>query len=134
MKNLLILATILFTASHSLAQDAFCPTDHIVESHLKFSDLSEGEKVEAIEALLAGSCYYKGIKLWGKIQFVNSFPDIKIQYVESFPDLKVKFVNSFPDKCGLWQTVESFPDIKVQVVNSFPDIKIKVVESFPGVD
>ena len=134
MKNLLIIVTLLLPVSYAWAQDCSCPTDQIVESHLKFSDLTESEKTEAIAALGSGSCYYKGIKLWGKVQFVNSFPDIKIQYVESFPDLKVKFVNSFPDKCGLWQTVESFPDIKVQVVNSFPDIKIKVVESFPGVD
>ena len=134
MKNLLIMATMLLTVSYAWAQDFSCPTDQIVESHLKFSDLTESEKTEAIAAFVSGSCYYKGIKLWGKVQFVNSFPDIKIQYVESFPDLKVKFVNSFPDKCGLWQTVESFPDIKVQVVNSFPDIKIKVVESFPGVE
>jgi hypothetical protein len=77
-------------------------------------------------------CSFNGLPLHGKVQFVESFPDIKIQYVESFPDLKVKFVESFPDECGEWQIVESFPDIKVQVVTSFPDIKVKVVESFPG--
>lgn len=77
-------------------------------------------------------CSYKGMKLHGKIQFVNSFPDLKVQVVESFPDLKVKIVDAFPDECGKWQIVTSFPDIKVQVVESFPDIKIKFVESFPG--
>ena len=95
---------------------------------------SEIEKAEAIEALMSGSCYYKVIRLWGEIQFVISFSDIKIQYEESFPDTKVKFVASFPDKCGLWQITESFPDIKVQIVASFSDIKVKVVESFPWVD
>ncbi len=77
-------------------------------------------------------CSFNGLPLYGKVKFVESFPDIKIQFVESFPDLKVKFVNSFPDECGEWQIVESFPDIKVQVVESFPDIKVKMVESFPG--
>jgi hypothetical protein len=134
MKKLLILATMLFTFGATMAQDCECSDVQIVESNMKLSDLSEIEKAEAIEALMSGSCYYKGIKLWGKIQFVTSFPDIKIQYVESFPDIKVKFVTSFPDKCGLWQITESFPDIKVQIVTSFPDIKVKVVESFPGVD
>lgn len=78
------------------------------------------------------SCSYNGIQLYGKVKFVDSFPDIKVQVVDSFPDLKVKIVNSFPDECGKWMIVDSFPDIKVKIVESFPDIKIKFVESFPG--
>ena len=71
-------------------------------------------------------------KIYGKIQFVNSFPDYKVQIVNSFPDLKVKVVNSFPDKPGKWKIVNSFPDYKIQIVNSFPDFKVKYVNSFPG--
>ena len=56
------------------------------------------------------SCTYNDISLYGKVQFVNSFPDLKIQYVDNFPDLKVKMVNNFPDRCGEWQVVESLPD------------------------
>jgi hypothetical protein len=78
-------------------------------------------------------CSFNGIKLYGKIQFVESFPDITIKVVESFPDLKVKIVDSFPNECGEWQIVDSFPDIKIKIVESFPDIEIKFVESFPGV-
>ncbi len=77
-------------------------------------------------------CTYNGFALYGKIQFVESFPDITIKVVESFPDLEVKIVDSFPDDCGEWQIVDSFPDLKVKIVESFPDIKIKFVESFPG--
>jgi hypothetical protein len=77
-------------------------------------------------------CTYKGMKLYGKIRFVENFPDIKVQIVENFPDLKVKLVDNFPDKCGEWQIVENFPDIKVQIVENFPDIKVKFVENFPG--
>ena len=77
-------------------------------------------------------CTLNGIELKGKVQFVESFPDIRIQIVESFPDLRVKLVEAFPDDCGEWQVVESFPDFKVQVVESFPDLKVKYVESFPG--
>ena len=71
-------------------------------------------------------------KIYGKIQFVNSFPDYKVQIVNSFPDLKVQVVNSFPDKVGKWKIVNSFPDYKIQIVNSFPDFKVKYVNSFPG--
>jgi hypothetical protein len=78
------------------------------------------------------TCTFKGKKLYGKIQIVTSFPDVKVQEVTSFPDLKVEKVNAFPDKCGKWQIVTSFPDTKVQFVKSFPDVKVQYVTSFPG--
>lgn len=82
---------------------------------------------------VGSSCTFKGKKLYGKVQVVTSFPDIKVQVVSSFPDLKVQKVTSFPDSCGKWQFVNSFPDFKVQFVTSFPDVKIQYVTSFPGV-
>ena len=75
----------------------------------------------------------KTFNLYGKVQIVNAFPDIKVQIVEAFEDLDVKLVEAFPDQCGKFKIVESFPDVKVQIVNSFPDFKIKIVEAFPGV-
>src|SRR5258706_1562023 len=78
-------------------------------------------------------CTFKGHKLYGKVQFVEIFPDFKIQLVTSFADLKVQRVGSFPDACGKWQVVDTFPDFKVQIVNSFPDLKIEYVQTFPGV-
>jgi hypothetical protein len=83
---------------------------------------------------VGNDCTCKGISLYGKVQVVSGFPDIKVQVVSSFPDLKVQAVNSFPDKCGKWQFVNSFPDFKIQYVNSFPDVKIMMVNSFPGVN
>ena len=85
------------------------------------------------EKINKDSCSFQGIELHGKIQFVESFPDLTVQVVESFPDLKVKIVDSFPNDCGEWQIVDSFPDFKVKIVESFADIKIKFVESFPGI-
>ncbi len=78
------------------------------------------------------SCTFNGFPLFGDVQVVESFPDIKVQVVSSFPDLNVQEVTSFPDDCGQWKFVESFPDVKIQYVDSFPDIKIKMVSSFPG--
>ena len=71
-------------------------------------------------------------RLFGKIQVVDSFPDVKIQLVSSFPDIKVQVVSSFADKPGKWRFVDSFPDFKVQFVDSFPDYKIEYVDCFPG--
>ncbi len=80
---------------------------------------------------LAG-CTYKGKNLFGKVQVVDFFPDIKVQVVDFFPDLKVQRVNFFPTSCGKWQFVDFFPDIKVQFVDFFPDIKVQFVDFFPG--
>jgi hypothetical protein len=78
-------------------------------------------------------CYYKGIRLYGKVQVVDYFPDIKVQVVDYFPDLNVQRVDYFPSSCGKWQFVDYFPDFKVQFVDYFPDIKIRFVDYFPGV-
>jgi hypothetical protein len=72
--------------------------------------------------------------LFGKIQIVEHFPDVKVQVVEHFPDLRVQRVEHFADSAGEWQIVEHFPDYKVQIVEHFPDIKIQWVDHFPGCD
>ncbi len=78
------------------------------------------------------SCTFNGKKLYGKVQFVTAFPDVKVQEVSAFPDLKVQRVSAFPDSCGKWQVVTAFPDVKVQLVTAFPDVKIQYVTAFPG--
>jgi hypothetical protein len=82
----------------------------------------------------AQDCHHNGIELKGKVQFVDSFPDLTIKFVDSFGDINVQFVSSFPDDCGQWQEVSSFPDFTVQVVDSFPDIEVRKVSSFPGMN
>ena len=77
-------------------------------------------------------CSFNGKQLYGKVQVVTAFPDIKVQVVNAFPDLKVQVVDAFPDACGKWQMVDAFPDFKVQFVDAFPDIKIQYVDAFPG--
>ncbi|WLT37728.1 hypothetical protein NON20_18640 [Synechocystis sp. B12] len=88
--------------------------------------------VGAEETINTGDCSFNGHPLYGKIQLVDSFPDLTVQVVSSFPDLKVQLVESFPHQCGQWQIVTSFPDTKIQIVESFPDVKIQYVDSFPG--
>lgn len=78
------------------------------------------------------SCTFNGHKLYGKIQEVTAFPDVKVQVVTAFPDVKVQKVTAFPDKCGKWQFVTAFPDTKVQFVTAFPDVKVQYVTAFPG--
>src|SRR5450631_1478178 len=80
-----------------------------------------------------GSCTFNGKKLYGKIQEVTAFPDVKVQVVTAFPDVKVQKVTAFPDKCGMWEMVTAFPDTKVQFVTAFPDVKIQYVNAFPGI-
>lgn len=93
---------------------------------------AQNTRVDGSKNLDAASCSLNGIPLYGKVQIVNSFPDLKVQNVTSFPDLKVQWVESFPDQCGKWQEVHSFPDFTIQYVDSFPDLTIEEVSSFPG--
>jgi hypothetical protein len=79
------------------------------------------------------NCTFNGKKLYGKIQVVTTFPDVKVQVVTAFPDLKVQRVHAFPDTCGKWEMVDVFADTKVQFVDVFPDVKIEYVHAFPGI-
>lgn len=79
-------------------------------------------------------CSFNGIDLWGDVQVVDNFADIKVEVVDSFPDLNVELVDDFPDDCGQWKMVDSFPDFTIEIVDSFPDIKIEYVTNFPGVE
>jgi hypothetical protein len=95
--------------------------------------LANNSLAQSDDEINEDECTFNSMKLYGKIQFVESFPDLTVQVVESFPDLKVKIVNAFADDCGEWQIVDSFPDLKVKIVEAFGDIKIQFVESFSGV-
>ena len=63
--------------------------------------------------------------VFGRIQIVDAFPDVRVKVVTAFPDLRVKRVDAFPDKPGRWQFVDSFPDFRVQFVDSFPDFTVQ---------
>lgn len=72
--------------------------------------------------------------LFGKIQVVDAFPDVKVQRVDAFGDIKVKWVDAFADSPGEWQRVDAFGDYKVQFVDAFGDYRIEEVDAFPGCD
>ena len=42
------------------------------------------------------TCTFSGKQLFGKVQIVTAFPDVKVQVVDAFPDVKVQFVTAFP--------------------------------------
>ena len=88
--------------------------NEVKDTPSKFSMLPEWQKAAIIQDI-SSDCTYDGHKLAGKVQIVESFPDIKVQWVSSFPDIKVKWVSSFPDDCGEWQEVTSFPDFKFRL-------------------
>lgn len=126
LKTIFLICTLpIFLNGEITEQQTISNTSTVItESKRTFADLNKSEKAEFIKHVIeTGDCEWKGIKLYGKVQFV-----------ESFPDINVEFVSSFPDKCGKWQEVSSFPDFKIQVVSSFPDIKVKKVTSFPGMN
>ncbi len=90
-------------------------------------------KVEQPTRLLA--CKEADIsRVYGRIQFVDTFPDYKVKIVNAFPDLKVQKVVAFPSAPGKWKIVTSTPDYKIKIVDAFPDFTIKYVTAFPGVN
>ena len=80
---------------------------------------------------IGADCTYKGKKLYGKIQFVKNFGDIRVEIVDNFGDLKVEVVKYYATSCGKWEIVSQFPDLKVEIVKNFGDIKIEFVKYFP---
>ena len=71
-------------------------------------------------------------KIYGRIQYVDSFPDYRVEVVEASEDLEVQEVGTFPNGPGEWQIVDTFPDYRIQIVEAFGDFKIRFVDSFPG--
>ena len=71
-------------------------------------------------------------KIYGRIQYVDAFPDYTVEVVDAFPDLRVQEVDAFPDAAGKWEIVSAFPDFTIQKVDAFADFKIEYVDVFPG--
>ena len=69
-------------------------------------------------------------KIYGRIQFVKTYPDFKVKAVKSAPDLKVKIVKSLPGS-GEWLIVDTFPDFKIQLVETFPDFTVEFADGVP---
>ena len=90
------------------------------------------ENTEKDTGKISSDGYFKGKKLCGRVQVVESFPDFQVEEVNSFPDLKVQKVMICPNDIGQWEFVDSFPDFTIKYVNSFPDFTIQFVDSFPG--
>lgn len=78
-------------------------------------------------------CRCKGIPLYGRVQFVDTFEDFRIQFVDGLADIKVKFVDYKPSKCGEWQIVDGLADFKVKVVDGLADFKVQKVDALPGI-
>lgn len=80
----------------------------------------------------ADNCTCRGIRLYGRVQLVDSFEDVRVKLVSGQADLNVKLVDSFADSCGLWQIVTNHPDFRIKLVDSFEDVSVRLTGSFPG--
>jgi hypothetical protein len=90
-----------------------------------------GLQIQLCQQAMAASKPSK-CKLFGKIEIVTAFPDVKVEKVTAFADIKVEWVTAFADKPGKWEKVTAFPNYKVQFVDAFPDYKVEFVTAFPG--
>lgn len=65
---------------------------------LAVASLALGCVSTAVAGNVDGQCRFNGKRLYGTVQVVCSFPDIKVQFVDAFPDVKIQFVDAFPGK------------------------------------
>ena len=100
-------------------------------NHSTASSVAKEKRAKAVQT---DECPDDLCLIYGRIQFVEHFPDCKVKVVEHFEDMRVQVVEHFPDDVAKWQIVEHFPDYKIQIVEHFPDFTIRYVEHFPGVD
>ena len=78
----------------------------------------------------------KTYPLYGKVVFVEDYPDITIKFVDYYADIEVKVTESPDNSCCEWKIVgrsEYYPDLRVKIDNDYPDITVKVVESYPHI-
>ena len=78
----------------------------------------------------------KTYPLYGKVKFVNEYPDITIKFVDAYADIEVKITDSSYQSCCEWKVVDSsecYPDLRVKVVRDYPDITIRVVTDYPHI-
>lgn len=117
-----------------LPLSAFCQQKWLLASN--DNDIQAPETVYSNVTIDKKACTItvngKTFKLYGKVQIVDNWPDIKVEIVSSFPDLKAKIVDNWADSCGEFIVTDSWPDLKVQIVTSFPDLKVRLVENWPG--
>ena len=103
--TLLFLIGFLFLSMQSADQD--------------YEDQVKQEKLDAFKMMLtSGDCEWNGIKLYGKVEFVEHFPDIKIEYVditaEQFKDKMQDYTENLERLFSESRELES--EIKKQLV------------------
>ena len=128
MRPLLFLPLILAFVTLSVESRA----QTLEDVYMNIVDWRKAEMIRSVMTSGDPDCKCKGIRLYGKVQVVDAFEDLKVQVVDAFSDIDVQVVSSFPDECGKWQFVSAFPDFKIKFVDAFADIKIRYVDAFPG--
>lgn len=78
-------------------------------------------------------CTCNGHPLYGRVQVVETAPDLRVEVVDVAPDVEVQVVDWTPRRCGEWQFVDVAPDIRVEFVDCAPDIRVQFVEYTFGI-
>jgi hypothetical protein len=80
------------------------------------------------------NCMYKGKKLSGRIELVDTFPDIRVRVVKSNPHLRVQKMKANTARCGEWEIVKFPPSLRVMIDQVHGEIDIQYVNFSPGVE
>lgn len=80
------------------------------------------------------NCMYKGVKLYGRVQFVKFGADFRAEVTKGIPDLIVDKTGKYnPNQCGYWEIVNHSPDFTIELVTYGADFTIMFSTSSPGV-
>lgn len=66
-------------------------------------------------------------QVFGRIQVVDHFPDVRVRVVRGIADMEVRVVDALPNRQGRWQFVDHFPDFRVQFVQHHADFTVRLV-------
>jgi len=79
-------------------------------------------KKSALEAEQQG-----GLDCYGKVQVVQHNADFKVQFVETFEDLRIEIVEHLFEPLGKWKFVDHEPSLRIKFVTHHPDIKARII-------
>lgn len=66
-------------------------------------------------------------EVFGRIQVVDHFPDVRVRAVQGIADMEVRVVDALANRQGRWQFVDHFPDFRVQFVQHHADFTVRLV-------
>jgi len=74
----------------------------------------------------------KTFPLHGRVEIVESAPDLRVEIVDHNPDIYV--MAHYPCDCGEYELVDHNPDLRIELVDHNPDLTVEVRDHHPHIN